>query len=94
MRFLGKGAFPRPGPHTTIGDTIEQVGEYLYGFIVGLPNTSRGHDAIWVIGNQLTNMCCFISTSTMVTTPHLARLFIDSIYSLYGLRGSIIRDRV
>ena len=33
-------------------------------FIIGLPHTSRGHDAIWVIVDRLTKMCRFIPTKT------------------------------
>ena len=35
-------------------------------FIVGLPNTSCVYDAIWVIVDRLTKMCCFIPTKTTV----------------------------
>ena len=62
-------------------------------FIVGLPRTSRGHDAIWVIVDRLTKMCKFIPTKTTVKTPELARLFIEHVYKLYGLPASIISDR-
>ena len=63
-------------------------------FIVGLPNTRRGHDAIWVIvDRRLTKLCSFIPTKTTVTTPELARLFIENIYRLYGLPANIVSDR-
>ena len=62
-------------------------------FIVGLPTTNRGHDAIWVVVDRLTKMCRFIPTKTTVKTPELARLFVDNIYRLYGLPANIISDR-
>ena len=62
-------------------------------FIVGLPNTRRGHDAIWVIVYRLTKLGRFIPTKTTVTTPELARLFIENIYRLYGLPTNIVSDR-
>ena len=46
-------------------------------FIVGLPNTLRGHDAIWVVVDRLTKMAKFIPTKTIVSTPELAWLFVD-----------------
>ena len=46
-------------------------------FIVGLPNTQRGHDAIWVVVDRLTKMAKFIPTKTTVSTPKLAWLFVD-----------------
>ena len=62
-------------------------------FIVGLPTTNRGHDAIWVVVDRLTKMCRFIPTKTTVKTPELARLFVDNVYRLYGLPANIISDR-
>ena len=62
-------------------------------FIVGLPNTSRGHDSIWVIVDRLTKMCRFIPTKKTVKTPELARLFVENIYRLYGLPANIVSDR-
>ena len=61
-------------------------------FIVGLPTTSRGHDAIWVVVDRLTKMCQFVPTKTTIKTPELARLFVDNIYRLYGLPASILSD--
>ena len=62
-------------------------------FIVGLPTTKRGHDAIWVVVDRPTKMCRFIPTKTTVKTPELARLFVDNVYRLYGLPANIISDR-
>ncbi len=58
-------------------------------FIVGLPNTRCGHDAICVLVDPLTKLCRFIPTKTTVTTLELARLFIENIYRLYGLTTNI-----
>ena len=60
---------------------------------MGLPNTQRGHDAIWVVVDHLTKMAKFIPTKTIVSTPELARLFVDQLYRLYGLPSSIVSDR-
>ena len=61
-------------------------------FIVGFPNTQRGHDAIWVVVDRLTKMAKFIPTKTMVSTPKLAWLFVNQLYRLYGLPSSIVSD--
>ena len=61
-------------------------------FIVGLPNTQRGHDAIWVVVDRLTKMAKFIPTKTTVSTPELAWLFVDQLYRLYGLPSTIVSD--
>ena len=62
-------------------------------FIVGLPPTSCEHDAIGVVVDRLTKMCQFVPAKITVKTPELARLFMDNIYRLYGLRGSFVSDR-
>ena len=62
-------------------------------FIVGLPTTNHGHDAIWVVVDCLTKMCRFIPTKTTVKTPKLARLFVENVYKLYGLPSNIVSDR-
>ena len=60
--------------------------------IVGLPNTQRGHDGIWVVVDCLTKMAKFIPTKTTVSTLELARLFVDQLYRLYELPSSIVSD--
>ena len=62
-------------------------------FIVGLSNTQRGHDAIWVVLDCLTKMAKFIPTKATMSTLKLARLFVDQLYFLYGLPSSIVSDR-
>lgn len=42
-------------------------------FITGLPRTSRGHHAIWVIVDRLTKMARFVPT---ITTTQLAQQFV------------------
>ena len=62
-------------------------------FIIGLPTTNRGHDAIWVIVDWLTKLCRFVPTKKLITTPELARLFVENVYRLYGLPSNIVSDR-
>ena len=62
-------------------------------FIVGLPRTQKGHDAIWVIVDRLTKVAHFISVKTAFTVSKLAELYIDNILKLHGALRSIISDR-
>ena len=39
-------------------------------FIVSLPCTQKGHDAIWVVVDRLTKMARFIATKTNIATIH------------------------
>jgi hypothetical protein len=62
-------------------------------FIMQLPRTPRGYDAILVVVDRLTKRAHFIPTTTAVTAPGVARLFINEIFRLHGLPRSIVCDR-
>jgi hypothetical protein len=62
-------------------------------FIVQLPSTPRGHDAILVVVDRLTKRAHFIATKTAVSAPEVAQLFIDNIFRLHGLPKTIVSDR-
>ena len=49
-------------------------------FIVSLPRTQKGHDAIWVVVDRLTKMARFIATKTAVTAPEWAYQFVDELF--------------
>jgi hypothetical protein len=62
-------------------------------FIVGLPNTSRHHDSIWVIVDQLTKVAHFLPVHTTDKAQKYAELYIDRIVCLHGLPRTIVFDR-
>jgi hypothetical protein len=62
-------------------------------FIVGLPNTSRHHDSIWVIVDRLTKVAHFLPVHTTDKTHKYAELYIDRIVCLHGLPQTIVSDR-
>ncbi|GKB36277.1 hypothetical protein Tco_0881219 [Tanacetum coccineum] len=62
-------------------------------FIVKLPRTSSGHDAIWVIVDQLTKSAHFLAVRKDFKTQKLARLYINEIVERHGVPVSIISDR-
>jgi hypothetical protein len=43
-------------------------------FIVGLPNTSRHHDSIWVIMDQLTKVAYFLLVHTIDKAQKYAKI--------------------
>ena len=43
--------------------------------------------------DRLTKLCRFVPTKKTVTTPKLARLFVENVYRLYGLPSNIVSDR-
>jgi hypothetical protein len=62
-------------------------------FIVGLPNTSRHHDSIWVIMDRLTKVAHFLPVHTTDKAQKYAELYTDRIVCLHGLPQTIVSDR-
>ena len=60
-------------------------------FIVGLPQTRRKFDAIWVIVDRLTKSAHFIPVAVCYSSERLAT-YIQEIVSLHGMPVSIILD--
>ena len=46
-------------------------------FVVGLPNTRRWYDSIWVIGHTMTNSSHFIPVKSTNKKENYAKLYID-----------------
>ncbi|GJU82934.1 putative reverse transcriptase domain-containing protein [Tanacetum coccineum] len=55
-------------------------------FIVKLPRTSSGHDAIWVIVDRLTKSAHFLAVREDFKTEKLARLFWQSLQKALGMQ--------
>jgi hypothetical protein len=62
-------------------------------FIVGLPNTSRHHDSIWVIVDRLTKTTHFLPVHTTHRVEKYAEIYIDQIVRLHGIPRTIVSDR-
>jgi hypothetical protein len=62
-------------------------------FIVGLPNTSRHHDSIWVIVDRLTKTAHFLPVNTTHKTEKYAEIYVDQIVRLHGIPKTIVSDR-
>ncbi|GKC94165.1 putative reverse transcriptase domain-containing protein, partial [Tanacetum coccineum] len=62
-------------------------------FVTKLPETSTGHDAIWVIVDRLTKSTHFIPIRATDSMETLTRLYIKEIVSQHGVPISIISDR-
>src|SRR5438128_2151307 len=61
-------------------------------FIVQLPITQKGHDAIVVFVDRYTKRAHFHPTHTTVTAPEVAKIFFDVIFKHHGLPKAIISD--
>jgi hypothetical protein len=62
-------------------------------FIVGLPNTSRHHDSIWVIVDRLTKTAHFLMVHTTHKTEKYVEIYINQIVRLHGIPKTIVSDR-
>ena len=58
-------------------------------FVVGLPRTRAGFDAIWVIVDRLTKSAHFLPVRTKFPLDRLAELYINEIVRLHGVPISI-----
>ena len=62
-------------------------------FVSGLPRTTTGYDAVWVIVDRLTKSAHFLPIRTTYSVDKLAELFIKEIVRLHGVPLSIVSDR-
>ena len=61
-------------------------------FVTHLPRTSRGHDAVWVIVDQLTKSPHFLAVRMTFTLEIFGRLYIRELIQLHGVSFSIVSD--
>ena len=62
-------------------------------FVTHLPQTSRGHDAVWAILDQLTKLAHFLAVWMTFILEEFGRLYIREIVRLHGVLVSIVSDR-
>jgi len=62
-------------------------------FIVELPTTLNGDNAIFVIVDRFTKMAHFLPMKTSATAGEVARIFVKEIWRLHGLPKVIVSDR-
>ena len=63
-------------------------------FVMGLPRTPKGNDAIWVIVDKLTKTAHFLPYGIGLTLDGLAKLYVDEIVRLHGTPKNIVSDRL
>jgi hypothetical protein len=61
--------------------------------ITQLPRSKLGNDAIVVFVDKLTKMVHYAATTTTVTAPQLANIFMREVVRLHGVPESILSDR-
>ena len=70
-----------------------EVGARHDGLVTHLPRTPQGHDAVWVIMDQLTKLSHFLSVQMTFILERFCRLYIREIARLHGVQISIVSDR-
>ena len=62
-------------------------------FIVSLPTTTRGNDAVLVFVDKLSKMTHFEPCKTTITAEETAELFRHAVWRLHGLPEKLVSDR-
>jgi hypothetical protein len=62
-------------------------------FVVGLPHSPRGRDAIWVVVDRFTKSAHFIPMKTTNLASELVPLYMKEVIRLHGVPKSIVLDR-
>ena len=62
-------------------------------FVVGLPRTKEGYNAIWVIVDRLTKSAHFLLVHTTYTMDRYAEIYVKEIVRLHDVSLSIVLDR-
>lgn len=58
-------------------------------FIIGLPKTKGGYDAIWVIVDRLTKVAYFLPVKQTYDGNKLAELYLTRIVILHGVQKEL-----
>jgi transposase InsO family protein len=62
-------------------------------FVVSLPRTASGFDAVCVFVDKLTKMCHLCPTTSEATAEDTAKLFVDYVWRYHGLPRKLVSDR-
>jgi hypothetical protein len=62
-------------------------------FVIGLPQTQKGNDSIWVKIDCITKVAHFIPVKTAFRGANLARIYLKEMVRLHGIPRRIVSDR-
>ena len=62
-------------------------------FVMALPCTQQGNDAVLVVVDRFSKMVKFVPTTNTVKAEGAARLFLDHVFKVFGMPKTIVSDR-
>lgn len=68
-------------------------GSVSMGFVMPLPETADGFNAVLVCVGRLTKTACFVPTHLTVDAKGVAKLYHDQVFRYHGMPGEIVSDR-
>lgn len=90
---LAKRHSHNTGLYMPLLDPIEPWTHLSMDFILGLSNTQRGNDLIFVVVYRFFNMDHFISWNKTFDATRVAELFFSQIVRLHGVMKTITSDQ-
>ena len=88
-----KGGQPRSGLLQSLPVPDVPWKDISMDFIIGLPRTPMGFDAIYTIVDRLTKSVHLIPTTSQIDAMGAANLYIQNVFRLHGLSSTIVCDR-
>ena len=88
-----KGDRPRQAPLQCLPVPSQPWQDISMDFIMGLPVSSTGNNAVLTFIDRLTKQAHFVATKTVVNAVDTADLYIHNVFRLHGLSRFIVSDR-
>ena len=88
-----KGAQLRSGRLQSLPVPEQPWDHITMDFIMGLPKSPEGHDAIYTFVDRLTKCVHLVPTTVPIDAEGSANLYIQHVFRLHGLSSSIVCDR-